>query len=63
MKKIAFCDLEGTLIDVGAWEHIKDKFGAEGLSEEYDKLYAEGKVKKLGKSFYYDLFIIGTFLI
>jgi HAD superfamily phosphoserine phosphatase-like hydrolase len=44
MKRIAFCDLEGTLIKGRAWEHIRDKFGAKELSDEYDKLYEEGKV-------------------
>jgi len=42
--KIAFIDLEGTLIENAAWDHIKTKFGAKELSDEYDKLYAEGKV-------------------
>ena len=44
MKKLAFIDLEGTLIKDTAWNHIKTKFGAKELSDEYDQLYAEGKV-------------------
>jgi len=42
--KIAFLDLEGTLVDDTAWNKIKVKFGAKELSDKYDKLYAEGKV-------------------
>ena len=45
MVKLAFCDLEGTLLKGRtAWEDIKTKFGAKELSDEYDQLYAEGKV-------------------
>lgn len=44
IKKIAFCDLEGTLIEVWGWWHIKDCFGAKKLSDEYTELYHEGKV-------------------
>ena len=45
MKKIAFFDLEGTLLEGDtAWNHIKTKFGAKELSDEFDPLYAEGKV-------------------
>jgi len=44
MVKIAFFDLEGTLTKGGSWEKVKYKFGAKKLSEEYDKLYEEGKV-------------------
>ena len=42
--KIAFCDLEGTLIEVWGWWYIKDFFGAKKLSDEYAKLYEEGKI-------------------
>ena len=42
--KIAFCDLEGTLIEVWGWWYIKDFFGAKKLSDEYAELYKEGKV-------------------
>ena len=42
--KIAFLDLEGTLVKTESWNKVKIKFGAEKLSNEYDKLYAEGKV-------------------
>jgi phosphoserine phosphatase len=42
--KIAFFDLEGTLVEGTAWNEIKDKFGAKDLSDKYDKLYDEGKV-------------------
>ena len=44
MKRLAFFDLEGTLVEDTAWNHIKTKFGTKELSGEYDKLYAEGKV-------------------
>ena len=44
MNKIAFLDLEGTLIKGTSWNNVKDKFGADKLSEEYDKLYGEGKI-------------------
>lgn len=44
MKKIAFFDLEGTLTEGSSWNHIKIKFGAKELSDEYDLLYEEGKV-------------------
>jgi HAD superfamily phosphoserine phosphatase-like hydrolase len=42
--KIAFLDLEGTLVKTESWNKVKTKFGAKKLSDEYDKLYAEGKV-------------------
>ena len=42
--KIAFCDLEGTLVEGTAWNEIKDKFGAKELSDKYGELYDEGKV-------------------
>lgn len=42
--RIAFCDLEGTLVEGTAWNKIKTCFGAKELSDEYDKLYSEGKV-------------------
>jgi HAD superfamily phosphoserine phosphatase-like hydrolase len=42
--KIAFIDLEGTLVKGESWNKVKTKFGAKTLSDEYDKLYAEGKV-------------------
>ena len=42
--KIAFLDLEGTLVKSESWNKVKIKFGAKKLSDEYDKLYAEGKV-------------------
>jgi len=42
--KLAFIDLEGTLINGTEWENIKDKFGAEELSREYSKLYDAGKI-------------------
>ncbi|MBW2982380.1 HAD-IB family phosphatase [Candidatus Woesearchaeota archaeon] len=42
--KIAFLDLEGTLVKCESWNKVKTKFGAKELSDAYDKLYAEGKV-------------------
>ena len=42
--KIAFIDLEGTLVKSESWNKVKIKFGAKELSDEYDQLYAEGKV-------------------
>ncbi len=44
MKRIAFCDLGGTLIELGSWGSVRNKFGAKEMSEEYDMLYEEGKV-------------------
>ena len=42
--KIAFLDLEGTLVKTESWNKVKTKFGTKKLSDKYDKLYAEGKV-------------------
>jgi HAD superfamily phosphoserine phosphatase-like hydrolase len=42
--KIAFIDLEGTLILGSEWNNLKDKFSAKELSDKYGKLYDEGKV-------------------
>ncbi len=42
--KITFLDLEGTLVKTESWNKVKIKFGAKKLSDEYDKLYAVGKV-------------------
>jgi phosphoserine phosphatase len=44
MKKIAFIDLEGTLILGSEWNNLRDKFGAFELSKTYSKLYDEGKI-------------------
>lgn len=44
MKRIAFLDLEGTLVESSAWYNVKDLFGAKELSKKYGKLYDEGKV-------------------
>lgn len=42
--KIAFIDLEGTLILGSEWENIRNKFGAKELSDNYSKLYDSGKI-------------------
>ena len=44
MDKIAFIDLEGTLVEGSAWNVVKGLFGASKLSSEYEKLYEDGKV-------------------
>lgn len=44
MTKIAFIDLEGTLIDLGNWSRIARKFGAEKITDEFFKLYEQGKI-------------------
>jgi phosphoserine phosphatase len=44
MKKLAFIDLEGTLIHGSEWENLRDKFGAAELSKTYSKLYDRGKI-------------------
>jgi phosphoserine phosphatase len=45
MARIAFFDLEGTLLEgTTAWTYVKDLFGAKELSDEYGGLYAEGKI-------------------
>jgi len=46
MNKIAFFDLEGTLVKgQTAWIKVKDKFGVPNeTDQEYQKLYDEGKI-------------------
>ena len=44
MKRIAFCDLEGTLISTGNWEKIAGKFGAAEWYKDFLKRYEEGRV-------------------
>jgi HAD superfamily phosphoserine phosphatase-like hydrolase len=44
MIKIAFIDLEGTLVEETAWGITKDLFGANELSDKNLKLYKEGKI-------------------
>ncbi|MEE9525120.1 MAG: HAD-IB family phosphatase [Candidatus Woesearchaeota archaeon] len=44
MTKLAFCDLEGTLINKGQWEKIADKFGAADWYKDFLKRYDEGRV-------------------
>jgi len=44
MKRIAFFDLEGTLVKRDSWDKVKGKFGAKELTKKYDKFYEEGKV-------------------
>lgn len=42
--KIAFIDLEGTLVEETAWNIAKDLFGAKGISDKNLKLYEEGRI-------------------
>ncbi len=42
--KLAFCDLEGTLINTGNWEKVADKFGAAEWYNDFLKNYEEGRV-------------------
>jgi len=46
MNKIAFFDLEGTLVKgETAWTLVRDKFGvSKEVDEEYQKLYDDGKI-------------------
>ncbi|MBR9692126.1 HAD-IB family phosphatase [Candidatus Woesearchaeota archaeon] len=44
MNKIAFIDLEGTLINLGNWEKIAGKFGAADWYKDFLKRYEEGRV-------------------
>jgi phosphoserine phosphatase len=46
MARIAFFDLEGTLVKgQAAWIKVRDKFGvAKEVDQEYQKLYDEGKI-------------------
>ncbi|MBW2995750.1 HAD-IB family phosphatase [Candidatus Woesearchaeota archaeon] len=44
MKKIAFVDLEGTLISLGNWSKLAKSFGNEGWYKDFLELYEEGKI-------------------
>lgn len=44
MTRIAFFDLEETLVKGIAWKKVWDKFGAEKIKDEYLRLYDEGKI-------------------
>jgi phosphoserine phosphatase len=43
-NKVAFLDLEGTLINTGNWEKVAGEFGAADWYKKFLKLYEEGRI-------------------